>query len=81
MLGLIIIGIVLSTDSFGGVPYVTIILALAFACYAAIKKSLDIDSIVSTSTEILIMLPFAAAYLIISAQAAALLRSLVSGNI
>lgn len=66
MLGFISIGVVLSTGSFGGVPYVTIILALAFACYAAIKKSLDIDSIVSTSSEILIMLPFAIGYLLIS---------------
>ena len=66
MLGLIVIGIVLSTESFGGVPYVTIILALAFAFYAAIKKSLKIDSIVSTSSEILIMLPFALVYLLIT---------------
>ena len=80
MLGLIIIGIVLSTDSFGGVPYVTIILALAFACYAAIKKSLDIDSIVSTSAEILIMLPFAVAYLVISGAGIGLISALGFGE-
>lgn len=66
MLSFIIVGIVLSSESFGGVPYVTITLALAFACYAAIKKSLDVDSVVSTSAEILIMLPVAAVYLIVS---------------
>lgn len=70
MLGFIIVGIVLSAGSFGGIPYVTITLALAFACYAAIKKSLDIDSIVSTSSEILIMLPFAIGYLLISGAGA-----------
>lgn len=70
MLGFIIVGIVLSAESFGGVPYVTITLALAFAGYAAIKKSLDIDSIVSTSSEILIMLPFALGYLLISGAGA-----------
>ena len=32
MLGFIIVGIVLSAGSFGGIPYVTITLALAFAC-------------------------------------------------
>lgn len=76
MLGFIIVGIVLSTGSFGGVPYVTIILALAFACYAAIKKSLTIDSIVSTSSEILIMLPFALGYLFVSGAGSGLMSEM-----
>ena len=65
MLVLIIIGIVLSVGSFGEVPYVTLILSLAFAVYAAIKKTLDIDSIVSTTAEILIMAPFALIYIFV----------------
>ena len=64
MLGLIIVGIILSVNGFGEIPYVTIILSLSFAVYAAIKKTLDIDSIVSTTAEILIMVPFALVYII-----------------
>ena len=59
ILALVIVGIVLSTDGFGGIPYVTITLAVCFAIYAAIKKSLVIDSVVSTTAEILIMVPAA----------------------
>ena len=59
ILAIVIVGIVLSANGFGGVPYVTISLAMAFAIYAAIKKSLTIDSIVSTTIEILMMVPFA----------------------
>ena len=57
--GIVVVGIVLSASGFGGVPYVTIALALMFAVYAAIKKSLTIDSIVSTTSEILMMVPVA----------------------
>lgn len=59
ILGIVIVGIILSANGFGGVPYVTISLATAFAIYAAIKKSLTIDSIVSTTIEILMMVPIA----------------------
>ena len=59
IIGIVVVGIVLSASGFGGVPYVTIALALMFAVYAAIKKSLTIDSIVSTTSEILMMVPVA----------------------
>ncbi len=59
ILAIVAVGIALSTSGFGGVPYVTIALALMFAVYAAIKKSLTIDAIVSTSAEILMMTPVA----------------------
>ncbi len=59
IMGIVIVGIILSANGFGGVPYVTISLATAFAIYAAIKKSLTIDSIVSTTIEILMMVPIA----------------------
>lgn len=64
ILAIVIVGIVLSANGFGGVPYVTISLATAFAIYAAIKKSLTIDSIVSTTTEILMMVPIALIFII-----------------
>ena len=53
ILAIVIVGIARSSTGFGGVPYVTIVLSLLFAVYAAIKKSIRIDSIVSTSMEIL----------------------------
>ena len=63
ILGIVVVGIVLSAKGFGGVPLVTISLAVMFAVYAAIKKSLTIDSIVSTSMEIIMMVPFALLYI------------------
>ena len=64
-LGLMLAGIVVSALALGTLPWVTVSLALMFAVYAAIKKSLTIDSIVSTSCEILIMAPFLLVYLLI----------------
>ena len=60
-----IAGIVVSALALGALPWVTVSLALMFAFYAAIKKSLEIDSIVSTSCEILLMAPFLLAYVLI----------------
>lgn len=64
ILAVVVVGIVLSTNGFGGVPYVTIVLAVAFAIYAAIKKSLTLDSIVSTTIEILLMVPIALVFIL-----------------
>lgn len=60
----IVVGIILSASGFGGFPYVTILLSMCFAIYSAIKKSLTVDSIVSTTSEILIILPVAVIYTI-----------------
>lgn len=65
----IVIGIILSAQGFGGFPTVTISLSLCFAVYSALKKSLDVDSIVTTTAEILMMVPFAIAYVLIFARA------------
>lgn len=61
----VVIGIILSVEGFGGFPAVTISLSLCFAIYSAIKKGLTDDSIVTTTAEILIMLPAAIIALII----------------
>ena len=65
ILAVVVVGIVLSTDGFGGVPYVTIALSACFAVYAAIKKSLIIDSVVSTTAEILMMVPAALLFILL----------------
>lgn len=64
ILAVVVVGIVLSTDGFNGIPYVTILLAVCFAIYAAIKRSLRIDSVVSTSAEIVIMVPLALLFIL-----------------
>ena len=62
-LAFIVVGIILSAGGFGGFPYVTVLLSVCFAVYSALKKSLQIDSIVSTTAEILILAPFMLLYL------------------
>ena len=64
ILAVVVVGIVLSTDGFNGIPYVTILLAVCFAIYAAIKRSLRIDSVVSTSVEIVMMVPLALLFIL-----------------
>lgn len=64
-LGFIVIGIVLSMKGFGGFPYLTVILALCFSVYSAIKKGLDVEPLVSTAAESLIMAPFAVLYILL----------------
>lgn len=64
ILAVVVVGIVLSTDGFNGIPYVTILLAVSFAIYAAIKRSLHIDSVVSTSAEIVMMVPLALLFIL-----------------
>ena len=64
ILAVVVVGIVLSTDGFNGIPYVTILLAVCCAIYAAIKRSLRIDSVVSTSAEIVMMVPLALLFIL-----------------
>lgn len=64
ILAIVIVGIVLSVDGFGRVPAVTIALASCFSVYAALKKSLAIDSVVSTTAEILMMVPAALLFIV-----------------
>jgi len=65
VLGLLVIGILMSVRGFGGLSFVALFLALDFAVYSAIKKGSPLDGIVSTSMEILIMFPFALAALLL----------------
>ena len=64
-LALLVIGVMLSAKGFGGMPYVVISLALCFAVYSALKKTLEVDSIVSTTAEILMMVPFALVFILV----------------
>lgn len=64
-LAAVVIGIILSVEGFGGFPLVTVALSLCFSVYSALKKGLEDDSIVTTTAEILLMLPLAVIALII----------------
>ena len=70
ILALVVIGICLSVQGFGGFPWVTAALAVCFAVYSAVKKSLSIDSIVSTTMEILLMTPLALLYILLFGRGA-----------
>lgn len=59
ILGIMAAGVLASVGSFGGFPWVTVAVALCFAVYSAIKKSLPVDSTVSTTAEILLLAPAA----------------------
>ena len=61
----VVAGIILSINGFGRFPYVTVLLSLCFAIYSGIKKSLTVDSVVSTSAEIIILVPLALIYIIL----------------
>ena len=71
-LGVIGLGVALLAFALGHLPWVSICLALLFAVYAAIKKSLTIDSLISTSLEIFLMVPFMLGYLLFSKQTVSL---------
>lgn len=58
ILSIVAVGIVLSARGFNGIPWVTVLLAVMFAIYAAIKKGLGLDPVVSTGCEIMLMIPF-----------------------
>ncbi len=56
---LILTGIFFFAKGIGKLPYVTIVLSFAFSIYASLKKRLNLDSITSTSMEIILMAPVA----------------------
>lgn len=57
------VGILISTLTLGVFPWVSIILALTFAVYGALKKAAGLNPAVSLTIEMLVILPFALVYL------------------
>ena len=64
-LAFMIAAIVIPAVALGTLPWVSVSLSLMFSIYAAIKKSLTLDSIVSTTCEIIIMAPFMLVYMLL----------------
>lgn len=57
------VGVIISTVAFGSFPYISLIIAVNWAVYAAIKKNVKIDGVLSIAAETLILSPFALAFL------------------
>ena len=59
------VGVIISTAAFGEFPYISLIIAVNWSVYAALKKNVRLDGVVSIAAETLIMAPFAIAFLLI----------------
>ncbi len=57
------IGIVIMTWQFGQVPWISVILAVSFAIYGALKKKMMMDPITSITLETLLVMPLALVYI------------------
>lgn len=58
-----IVGVIISTVAFGSFPFISMIIAVNWAVYAALKKNVKIDGVLSICAETLILTPFAIAFL------------------
>ena len=57
------VGVMIMIIQYGSVPWIALILALSFAAYGAVKKTLDIDSITSLTLETACVFPIFLIYL------------------
>lgn len=62
-------GLIISTVAFGSFPLLSVIIAINWAVYAALKKNVNVSGVVSIAAETLIMTPFAIAFLLIFKRA------------
>lgn len=63
-LGIAAVGVIVSTAAYGSFPYISLLIAFNWAVYAAIKKNVKLDGVISIAAETLLLTPFALAYLI-----------------
>ncbi len=57
------IGVLVMTVDFGTVPWISLFLAVTFAIYGYLRKITNVEPLEGLSIEVLILLPFAVAYL------------------
>ena len=74
--GIAIVGVAVSTVSFGAFPYIALTLAISFAVYGAIHKKAHVDSIVGITLETLLLSPFAILFFALSRAGHATVASL-----
>jgi chloramphenicol-sensitive protein RarD len=58
------VGVIIKTVQYGKIPWISLGLAITFALYGAIKKSVKANSIVGLTLETAMLTPFAAAYIV-----------------
>ena len=63
------VGVVISTVAFGEFPLISLIIAVNWGVYAALKKNVHADGVVSIAAETLLLTPFAIAFLLIFRRA------------
>ncbi len=63
-LGLAALGVVVMTVDFGAVPWISLFLAVTFAIYGYLRKITKVDPLEGLLIEVLILSPFAVAYLV-----------------
>lgn len=62
-LGIAAVGVIISTVAFGSFPLMSLIIAVNWAIYTALKRNVKIDGVLSIAAETLILTPFAIAFL------------------
>jgi len=58
-------GVLISTVAFGEFPLLSLVIAVNWAVYAALKKNVHADGVVSIAAETMLLVPFALAFLLI----------------
>lgn len=62
--GLAVVAVGVLTAGYGHFPYLSVILALSFGLYGALKKGLRVDPVIGMTGEVLVIAPFALALLV-----------------
>ena len=62
------VGVVISTVTFGSFPVVSMVIAVNWAIYAAIKKNVTLDGVLSIAAETLILVPLSLVFLLLFRQ-------------
>ena len=60
---LAVIAVLVLTYGLGGMPWLAMIISVTFGIYGLLKRIIKVDSVVSVTLEVVLLLPFAALYL------------------
>lgn len=63
-LGIACIGVIISTVAFGSFPLISLVIAVNWAVYASLKRSIHIDGVLSIAAETLLLTPLAIVFLL-----------------
>lgn len=66
--GLAALGVVVLTLGLGAAPWISLVLALSFGTYGVLKKQVSTGPVVSVTAEVLVLAPFAVAWLVVFAD-------------